>query len=330
MKIIRFVLIILLVMESIPLISKESKQKLIVIKESDTIDFGEKIENNNLFLKWCITIDHDNSSFYFLDKKLKRVFRVDRKTGRLIKTISRPGEGPGEIKNAADMRVRNKRVYILDKGFGGIKIFNLKGILIEEFRVKGGLGLNPGFDVGKSGEIFVKEVFPGGIFIDIYSSTGKFIKRLLKIEGKLKSRNEFLMFSYSKIRLDEKGNIFVLFPLRRELWKYNPEGKLLWKSNIEDSILKEYKSSDDIRWTDKTVHFSLKIFDFAIDEEQHRIIISHVRGGVVYDKNGHRLFALTFSNKLKTLFVIDVFDSSVINWFSGNLEIIKNKLFNDS
>lgn len=322
MKICKLVLILAFVAGPVSLISKGLET--IVIKESDIVNFGEKMEDNNLFLKWCIVIAHDKSSFYFLDKKLKRVFRVNRKTGRLIKTISHPGEGPGEIKSPSDMRVRNKKVYILDKGFRGIKIFDIEGNLIKEFRVRGGLGLSPSFDVSKSGEIFVKEVFPEGIFVDIYSSDGNFIRRLLKIKGKLKNRDDLLLFSYSKIRLDKNSNIFVLFPLRRELWKYNPEGKLLWKSKIKDSILRQL-TSNDIRWSAKTVHFSLKIFDFAIDEEQERIIISHVRGGVIYDKDGHRLFMITFSNKLKFLYVIDIFDGSIINYCIalGKVEIIK-------
>ncbi len=87
-------------------------EALLTIKEDDIIPFWKSMQNNNLFLKWCRGIDHDESFFYFLDKKLNRVFKVDQKTGKLANTISHPGQGPGEIQVPEDMRVKNKKVYI--------------------------------------------------------------------------------------------------------------------------------------------------------------------------------------------------------------------------
>jgi len=312
----------------ISIYSNGMDKKSYIVKKEKIINFGNKLENNNLFLKWCISIAHDKDSFYFLDKKLKRVFRVERKTGKLINSISRPGQGPGELQIPSDMRVINERVYILDRGFKGLKIFNIFGKLEKEFKTRGGLGLNPSFDVDKNGHIYVKEVYSEGMFISIYSSSGNFMKKFIKIKSGIKDGETFLKYSYSKLRRDSEGNLYLLFPFLRELWKYNSHGKLLWKVKIVDAILNKY-SEDNIRWSGKTVHFSRKIFDFAIDNSRGLLVISHVFGGVVYNKNGHKLFTITFEDKTKALMTVDVFDNSIINGFMGNVEIIKIKEVNN-
>ncbi len=74
-----------------------SKENLIFITEQMKIDFLKKLMKNNLFFNYCFSIDHDKKSFYFLDSKFRKVFRVDRRTGKLLNTISSPGQGPAEL-----------------------------------------------------------------------------------------------------------------------------------------------------------------------------------------------------------------------------------------
>ncbi len=205
-----------------------------------------------------------------------------------------------------------------------MKTFNENGVLINEFKTRTGLGLKGSFDVDKRGDIYIKEVYPEGIYVSIYSPEGIFKRRFMKIKGRLRGRNEFLRFSYSKIRMDKRGNIYILFPFLRELWKYDSTGKLVWKIRIKDNILKKYPPGK-IKWTGKAVHFSPRIFDMAIDAEHERILISHIHGGIFYDTNGQKLFALTFSDRLKTLFFVDIFDGKIINCYFGQIDIIKIK-----
>ena len=68
-------------------------QDTILLKKSEGVDFLEKIEANDFFMKTILGVDVDDTCLYFLDKAQGTVFRVDKNTAKLVNTIGSKGQG---------------------------------------------------------------------------------------------------------------------------------------------------------------------------------------------------------------------------------------------
>jgi hypothetical protein len=72
---------------------------------------------------WTIGPD---GSLFLLDLQARQVHVTDS-TGRLLRTIGRPGQGPGELERPASVHVSGESLTVVDPGNGRLQSFNLDG-----------------------------------------------------------------------------------------------------------------------------------------------------------------------------------------------------------
>lgn len=257
----------------------------IVLDKSKSVDFIQMLEENEVFVKSIIAVDVDeNQHFYFLDHKLSAVLRLDSKTGKLINTISRLGQGPAELDSAISMRVKDGMVFIADFGFGGVKIFTTEGKLINEFRT----GVQTMWlDVNRKNEIFVREIRSGIPVISVYNIDGKKLRTFLKFPVKdMTDKIEYFYTGKFRFRFDSKENLIVLWELKKIVKKFDTQGKLLWEKKVANSILEKNSKPKKSRLGKQgQVYYRRSVFHLEIDRKDN-IIVGHVSGGMVINPNG--------------------------------------------
>jgi hypothetical protein len=254
------------------------------------IDFEKQLSVNEIFLRNCrdFDMDPDKELIYFLDSTYCHIFKVDMKTGKLLKTISSRGQGPSELMSPVSMKAENDLLVVLDRGFGGIKIFAPDGKLINEFRVNNYIIGNRSIDVNDKNEIYLGVVdFNENSMVSVYDIHGKKKRSLIRYRG-----DKDLKESISKVsryqyftKLDKKGNILVLFYMLRKLAKYSPNGELIWEKDIRNKILDKIPRDEYINLTQRTISSRYHIFGLDVTSNND-IIIGHGFGGCVFNENG--------------------------------------------
>lgn len=88
---------------------------------AERISLTSRFVNKNLFLPIKIIV---YEGYIYLFDKADQSLKVFIRDGKLIRTIGKKGEGPGELRNATDFWVNNDKIYILDSH--KIEIFSKK------------------------------------------------------------------------------------------------------------------------------------------------------------------------------------------------------------
>ncbi|MCX6578565.1 MAG: hypothetical protein NT166_00090 [Candidatus Aminicenantes bacterium] len=297
-KIVLTVLVLLMVVGLFP-------EDTILLKKSESIDLLEKMEANDFFMKAIFDVDVDENCIYFLDHDLGSVFRVDKNTAKLVNNIGSKGQGPSELQYGVSLRVINKMVFVSDIGFNGIKIFTIDGKIVKEFKT---ISLPTWLDVNQRNEIFVSGVSSEGYpNISIYNMEGKKIREFLKFPCKETWGTSYLLNSKVIFRMDNEENLVVVFILKKLVRKYSKIGALLWEREIKNKIMDKYNTDAqfDVRKTG-AIHFKEHVFSLDIDGLGN-IIVGHIYGGVIYDKNGDIIHLIQFEppNNLGTFRIYD-------------------------
>lgn len=264
----------------------------ILLKKTESIDLLEKMENNDFFMKSIMGVDADENNIYFLDHDLGTVFRVDKNTAKLVNTIGSKGQGPGELQAGMSIRVINNMVFVSDVNFNGIKIFSPEGKTVKEFKT---VIRSKCVEVNKKNEIFVIGVSPEGFpNISVYNMDGKKIREFLKFPFKNTGRPSYILNSEMEFRIDKDENMVIVFVLKKLIRKYTPKGELLWEKEIKNEILDKYIT--DPRFDTRksgAVYYHRSIFRIDFDKNNN-IIVGHVHGGMIYDKNGNIIGLIQF------------------------------------
>lgn len=215
------------------------------------INLGEKLANNNVFFKWCydFVLEPENDRAYFLDKVYGKIFKVELSTGKLIKTISSKGQGPAELHRPKNISLQNNKLFVLDTGFNGVKIFDIEGKIVSEFRFQNLYCNSRNIVVNEKNEIFIGHPDPQkNTMVSVFNMKGEKLRALVPIEGGIEalawnkiSRNQFIL------KMDEKGNIYLLFYMLRKLAKYDNQGKRLWEIDIKNELLDSYPNEDSFK-----------------------------------------------------------------------------------
>lgn len=256
----------------------------------DGKDYERILAKNEVFLKSCVdfVFQPENDSVFFLDKHYSNIFWVKMSTGELIKTISSRGQGPGELHRPYCMAVKNKKIFVLDRGFNGVKIFDFTGKVISEFRLKRIISSWNRLDVNERDEIFVGQIDSINFtMVSVYDTAGNKIKSLIpyKDDKNLsKAMSKKSRYQY-RVRLDGEGNILILYFMLRKLAKYSPTGQLLWEKNIENEILEQFETKDNVKRGKETLTIYRHIFSMDILENGN-ILVGHAGGGSLFSKDG--------------------------------------------
>jgi len=277
--------------------------------KTDT-DYMEQLLANEVFMRYVVDADYSDGSLYFLESKLSMVFRVDFKSAKLIRTYFRRGQGPRELAQPVKLEVKNGKIFVLDRGFSGVKVVDLEGKPVNEFKLPGYTATR-NLAVNNKDEIFVGEYdSQGKTFVSVYNLKGERIRTLAKNEAEETAlplnKRQYM------IRLDADGNVYILFNLLRELKKYNSKGNLVWKVNISNDILNSFLKKDFAgRKKDGTYRTKYCVFNFILTANNN-ILVGHCGGGSLFDNNGSlkKLITADGNHSLDTFIHID---SKILN-----------------
>lgn len=251
------------------------------------INFLEKMEGHDYFFGRIREIDVAGNEFYFLDSKLKTILRLDNRTGKLINSISSPGQGPFQLHSPSGLRVRNNMVFVSDMGFSGIKIFQPDGKPVKEFKTATLVFSDPGLDVNVKNEIFLKckdsKAYPA---IFVYNMNGEKLRTFTSITLEERTRKSYFFNIQFTFKLDSEENVIVLFFLKKQIRKYDKNGKLLWEKELKNEIIDSYDTDPQWRFLENgTVHCKTFVHGMDIDPNDN-IVVGHIGGAAVYDKAG--------------------------------------------
>lgn len=295
-------------------------------------NIGEKMEENGVFISSVkFGFDFDDSYLYLIETKYGTILKVDIKTGKLIQTISSKGQGPGELESPIQVIEKNNKLYVLDRTWNGIKIFEKNGKFITSFHVlvepfPASFFILENFAVDEKGEVFISTPdLKENKLVSVYDErNGKRVRALIdKNLTKIKRREEFIEECVYGIRIDKEGSIYLLYPLKRILKKFTKDGKLLWERIVENDLIKEEekkygKEEQSIEERAFEVrNMSISGFDVS---ENGTIFVSHRGGGCIFDKNGDLVFLL---KKLHPLIRIKGFKLVQSPYFFDRLRIVR-------
>ena len=295
MKIIILILIFLLLLSG----SSSAVEKIIF---KDGVNFEQKLSDNDVFFKNCSDFEilPLNNIGFFLDEEYGMIFKVELSSGKLLKTISSKGQGPGELHIPISLRVRNNMIFVLDNGFNGIKIFDLEGKFVNSFRIGSTLFGNRNIYVDEKNEIFVGKINTlANTMVTVYDLKGKELESLIQYQKDNKRDNtrESLMRKLYLINLDSKGNIYILYYLFRKLIKYNRKGEMLWETKIKNEILDKYPNDDYANMDEKKYNLRYSIFNLDVTNSDE-IVVGHAGGGCVFTTDGKMKKLILLSEKI--------------------------------
>lgn len=269
---------------------------VIQLSQADITDIEDTLDNNEIFLKSPVGFESDGKGyFYYLDQHFKTVLKVQKKDFKLVKTISRSGQGPFELNIPAAMKVKNGKIYILDTGFPGIKIFDTDGKPIKEFRllkVPSIVGINIHLphviDVSSTGEIYLRQIDSLEKFsIIVLDINGKKISDMLPLSESIKKDlNALVLETNFTFFLDPSDNIWVIFQKKGILKKFSKQGKLLLERNLYNDLSENERNPKqklEVQSKPKSFksHMTLDFMGMAI-EDSNRLIVSAYSCGLVY------------------------------------------------
>ena len=274
-------------------------------------DYFEKLIENGVYFKHIQDVDYDNGSLYLLDAKLGKVLVVDFKTGKLIKTLFNRGQGPNELMIARSLKVKNNKVFVHDSGFNGIKIADMQGNPIKEFKTRGITGIR-NIDVNDKNEIFIGEYnSQTKTYVSVYDMNGSKKRSFIQINPEEDDKIPLERIHY-KLKVDHEGNIVILFNVLMELKKFNAKGDLIWECKIENELLKTApKSKVEIK---KSGAMHTKMFVYNLDISPDKNVIVGTAGGVnIFDGGGKLLKVITPEPPNNFIYIFKIIDNKILN-----------------
>jgi hypothetical protein len=281
-----------------------AKLKVITLSEKDIIDREELLEKNEIFYRNLKGLDMDeHNHLYYLAGHFVRIFKVDMDSLKLIKTISEKGQGPSELHTPLGFSVRNNRIFVYDMGFPGIKIFDTNGgcekeIKFHDFKVFSlNIHIEHLIDANDKNEIYLRDIDEkNNTAISVFDLEGKRIKTMIPINAdRNKDAKLWILNTNFKFKLDNDGNIIILYLKKGLLKKLDKNGALIWERDLYVDLPQADKTPEKFEVVNEKRRFQftvrLDFMGFCIAENNDIFVSSH-KGGFYYDKSGKPLFIL--------------------------------------
>jgi len=279
------------------------EQDVVVLKGSSIV---EMIEKNEIFIKRMTDIEWVDDSLYLLDAENGQVVEVNMLKSEKVRTISQKGQGPGELMHPDRIRVRNKKIFVLDSGNRALKIFDLSGSFIGQFKPD---AFNKPyfyrtFDVSQKDEVYFPDIdIAKGMLVGVYNLSGEKLRGLVPCVVNDKDILALANRSYFGIGLDSDGGFYLNFPLLRELWRCTNDGKVVWKKEIDNELLQKAPDKGGASLT-QSGSVSLTTFMRGMEIAQDgKAVIGHFGGGCIINREGlmERVLKLeTWNNEAKS------------------------------
>ncbi len=259
------------------------------ITRKNGTDFEKILSDNNIFFKSCrdFAFEPESNVVYFLESTYGKIFKVEWPSGKLIKTISRKGQGPAELHKPFRLIIKNKKIFVLDRGFNGVKVFDYDGASVSQFRFRHILEDSRDIAVNGANEIFIgKPDTANNTMVSVYDMKGKKLRSLIPIPGGKEaiaddriSRDQFVL------KIDNKGNIYLLFYMLRQLAKYDPKGNQLWEITLKNELVDRHPNTNYYRKEGNTTNSRSSVFNIETLPDG-RIVVGHTGGGCILDEKG--------------------------------------------
>jgi|GEM_PF-3093245 len=182
-----------------------------------------------------VSMDYYDGKIFICDLKERRIMVYDT-LGYFVRQIGRPGQAPDELSSPGAIKVKNKRVFVMD-GRKVIKVYDIKGNYIKSIPIRV-YTTGRFFEISREEYIYLPS--PGkGRLISKIDSTGELVlsfgKPIPPPRGKAISAWDAGIVMLS----NTEDSIFYLFNTAPILHVYNREGKLLREYKIYSPLMKE-------------------------------------------------------------------------------------------
>jgi len=265
-----------------------------IINLEKGVKLGEKLDENGIYVNGLYSFDFDDSYIYLPDSRYGTIIKADLRTGKLVKTISSKGQGPAELERPFFLLEKNGKIYVYDAGYNGIKIFDKDGNYINSFRTlmpEVVLFLPIVFAVNDKEEVFISAPdLRENKLVTVYDGkTGKKIRSMIRENFKVKEGSlEYLKNCTYRIKIDREGNLYLLFPYKYLIRKYNKNGEILWEDRIKEEFHRDFKRKfGETKTGFKTFTLNTFISSFDVYENGVIFLVYKGGGGSVLDKNGN-------------------------------------------
>lgn len=282
---------------------QDQENKHIRFQKFERIDF----DFSKVPLKKVKRIILHNKKIFILDSQRSELYVIDQK-GNHIRTIGRPGQGPGDLEFAFDMFISSEGIiYVLNALPKRIAVFNSDGESL------GTVKLDVPFDLMTPTALLVnskKDFFIGGSLyhrVSLYTPEGDYVNTLLKGEqkvdyskpirfigcdSKLKFINDDILhfdpFRGVFTRVSQTGNVMNVYSAYFQ--PANEKVKRLEKSiNSQKDQVKGIESAVITLWSDFCIDQKQRIYVAPLSREkksfsQILFAFSH-KGILLYRKN---------------------------------------------
>lgn len=206
----------------------------LILVEDLTIGVKEGQENY-IFLR-PVDLDVDaQGNIYVLDRKASHI-KVYDKNGKFLRTISKKGQGPGEVQGPRDIHINPKgEILVNDLSTRRLLFFSLDGQFIREVSAgKMWMLLNPKVD--NSGNIIAAFTLMGKEFKEELKKFNSQLKPILAIASIPVAKPPVINPYFPRVYwcLTKEDNIIWGVTTKYEFNILNPQGKLIKK------IIKDY------------------------------------------------------------------------------------------
>ncbi len=208
-----------------------------VSQEKSLIATGlvEAIEGDQ-FMETVRAMHKSGDILYLSGKGYNHIFALDDDL-RVIRTIGRSGEGPGEFNLAPGfIYVGGNRVYAYQHR--SIHVFSLEGDYLRSFSagLRGGPS-SQGISVNNQGDVYIASVLLQDPYYSItkFDSSGTVIKTFGELLTTSYSENLNRRLSERRITLINNEYLLAVGELRPVIEKYSLDGELIQSSDLSDT-----------------------------------------------------------------------------------------------
>jgi hypothetical protein len=225
-------------------------------------------------------------NIYVLDSKESQV-KVFAREGKYLRTIGRPGQGPGELDNPRSISISGDEIMVTEAS-RRLSFFSLAGSYLRTLSTKETWALMAEAD--SKGDIIVvtATIDPKEPFYSYLKFDGQ-LNLLFEIArspapNASKGYNPFMPISY--LRVDKKDNFIYGYPEDYTIQVFNPQGKLIRKITREYTPVEvtEKERKEMMADTPPSIKFNFSKYHsafrrFVPDDEGRIIVQSWEKGG---------------------------------------------------
>ena len=225
----------------------------------------------------------EEGNIYVLDSNDNDI-KIFDSSGTFLKSISREGSGPGELKRPWILRIVGDRIVVADANNRRVQIMDKDGVHVNGYKAPCSFGKGMAFD-GQGNLYLSTQGMRSPSLISVYDRQGNLVKEFGELEGK-----SFDFYDFTAIKdqikrgkipdslkndlvliIDPKGIVFAVHTGLNEWKKYTPEGDLLFESEIESeeyhNIYSDFMDQNKELENSPNIFYPLRyVNDLALDQ----------------------------------------------------------------